>query len=322
MTRRNHASFIALFPKLVSFAALVLLSACSGGSDEESADITGGDQSSVAALVADAGMPGKVAVQLAGTLTFSSRESLREGTSKEGMSYTRDFNAHCNFTQPASMWTNSETGALEFSLTEVEPGVVKSVVNGKAEATGDSLLLDLKHEPPLKVASTVRLRGPVTHCLIRSLESAQLGGGHDMYLEFEVVMNGTAQTNTQEKGSQSTTATAGFALPLVLVEPHDPSAQDAHYQLVNAPDNIGMHLHASPLLLQPALGSRPTGDDPEVKASQQIYDGLVAHPQTAWLGLKFDPARKLWTFDGKRTTNAGAHHALKVRIEVIPTKTR
>ena len=322
MTRCNHASFIALFAKLVSFAALALLSACSGGSDEESADITDGDQSSVAALVADVGMPGKVAVQLAGTLTFTSRESLREGTNQEGQSYTRDFNTDCNFTQPASMWTNSQTGALEFSLTEVEPGVVKSVVNGKAEATGDSLVVDLQHEPSLKVASTVRLRGPVTHCLIRSLESAQLGGGHDMYLEFQVVMNGTAQTNTQEQGSQSMTSTPGFALPSVLVEPHDPSAQDAHYQLVYAADNIGMHLHASPLLLRPALGSRPTGDDPEVKINQEIYDGLVAHPQTAWLGLKFDPAKKLWTFDGKRTTNAGAHHALKVRIEVMPTQTR
>jgi hypothetical protein len=299
---------------VLTLAASVLVG-CAGGDKTPATD----EPDAEAAAMAngeDAVSAGDTPVTLQGALTFVSEESNADGTPSRGMSYSRRFSFSCTFSQPAVTWENSETGAAEFRLTETEPGVVESNASGTAEAVGDAVVRDLEHEPPVTETSTVRLRGAATYCLIRRLEPAQFGVGYDIELDFQAALSGTVQTSTQAGSGSSVTSLGGLALPTVLAL--DPSAPDGSYSLINEPGNTGMHLHAAPLLLRPALGPRPEGDDAEVQLQQQVYDGLRAQPQTAWVGLNFDPENRVWTFRDQHTTASGAVHSLQVRIEVVP----
>lgn len=304
-----------------SFIALSLaLAGCSGGGSPESAPA--GDAPASEAQAGDL-QPGDIPVQLAGTLQFVSEEQHEEGTEEQGMRYSRHFSAQCDFKQPAVMWTNTDTKRVEFRLSEAEPGVLKSEFTGGAEATGDSRLADLIHKPSVLETSTVRLRGSLTQCLIRRLDPAEFGAaaiqGHDITLEFQVLLDGTATTrHSSSDGVTQNTQSGGHALTLVLAPEPGEQGGAPQFMLVNDPSNIGAHLHASPLQMRPTLGERPgNGDDSEIKLKQDVYDGLAKHPESAWLGLVFDPDKKLWTYSGSHVTAAGAKHSLQVRIQVV-----
>ncbi len=302
------------------------LSGCSGGAPEgsnetppDSSAQDGGDAGSAPASDLE---PGDIPIQLVGSLQFTSEEQLKEGTDQQGQKYSRHFSAQCNFKQPAVMWTNPETERLEFRLREAEPGVLKSDFTGGAEATGDSRVADLIHTPSVLETSTVRLRGPLTECLIRRLDPAEFGSaqmpGHDITIEFQTEMTGTVQTHhTSGDGSSEIRKSGGYALPLVL---EGRAGEQEQFSLVNDPSNTGAHLHASPLQMRPALGERPAGDDPEIKLKQDVYDSIAKQPETAWLGLVFDPAKKIWTFTGSHITGARSKHTLNVTIQAVDAR--
>lgn len=310
----GNRSSVSMAMKLAALVvATVAFAGCSSGGAEPPADdadaqaIEGGEDGLAA---------GDTPVTLQGTLTFISEERNSDGSVSRGMTYSRRFALNCTFTQPAMTWRNPQTGSDEFRLVETEPGVVESDASGTAEAIGDAVVRDRETEPPLTETSAVRLRGSATRCLIRRLDPAQFGQGHDIELDFQVALNGTVQTATVVRGASSVEPSGGLALPQVLAR--KPSPEDGSYNLIDDPGNVGMHLHATPLLLRPDIGPRPEGDDPQVQLQQQIHDGLRANLQTAWIGLGFDPRNRVWTYAGQHVTASGADHSLRVRIEVLP----
>ncbi len=305
---------LSVVSKLTVFAlATFAFVGCADGSAEPPANeadasaIESGDEGLAA---------GETPVTLQGRLMFVSEESNSDGTPSRGMTYSRRFSLDCTFTQPAVTWRNAQTGSDEFRLVETEPGVIDSVASGTAEANGDAVVRDRETEPPVTETSAVRLRGSATRCLVRRLDPAQFGRGHDIELDFQVALNGTVQTGTDMRGASSVVSSGGLALPSVLAR--EPSPPDGSWNLIDDPGNVGMHLHATPLLLRPDIGPRPEGDDPEVQLQQQIHDGLRANPQTAWIGLRFDPENRVWSFSGEHVTASGAEHSVQVRIEVVP----
>lgn len=303
----RSSSVVALSPILL----LLMLVGCSGGAPEAPPPPEASNDPQQ--------QPGDIPIQLTGTLQFTSEEFHEEGSETQGMKYSRHFSAQCSFKQPATMWTNPETHQLEFQLSEAEPGVLKSEFTGGAEATGDSRLADLIHKPSIVETSTVRLRGGLTQCLIRRLDAAQFGPekqpAHDITIDFQATLSGTAQTQHTSDGATDIRKSGGQALTLVLEAP--PGDESQEFTLVNDPSNTGAHLHASPLQMRPTLGPRPQGDDAEIKLQQEVYDGLAKHPESAWLGLVFDPEQKVWTYAGSHITGAGAKHTLNVRIQVV-----
>lgn len=103
----------------------------------------------------------------------------------------------------------------------------------------------------------------------------------------------TAETHHNSDGATQTWKSGGQALSLVLVLVLEGgAAEQERFSLVNDPSNTGAHLHASPLQMRPTLGERPTGDDPGIQLKQRVYDSIAKQPETAWVGLVFDPGKR------------------------------
>ncbi len=103
----------------------------------------------------------------------------------------------------------------------------------------------------------MRLRGGLTQCLIRRLDAAQFGPekqpAHDITIDFQATLSGTAQTQHTSDGATDIRKSGGHALTLVLEAP--PGDESQEFMLVNDPSNTGAHVHASPLQMRPTLGA-------------------------------------------------------------------
>jgi hypothetical protein len=296
-------------------SALLLLvltgAGCSSGDPPEPSPGSEGDSGSTEATVA---APSDIPVRLRGTLTFTSHKSFTQGSPRRGASYSHNTAVNCEFTQAAVTWTDPQSGIAYFRLAESEPGVLTSEASGTAQASGDGRVIDLEHEPEFSESSTVRLGGPITLCKIRRLDESQFGTGYDIEIEFQAALTGSVRTVTQNGDTIMETQSGGTAMPMGIVPV--PADAEGMYAIENEPANTSKHLGASPLLMRPDLGARPEGSGPEVELQQQIYDGLVAHRNMAWVGLQFDPVQRVWTFEGAHRTGAGEDHSLRVRIAV------
>jgi hypothetical protein len=289
---------------------LLALAGCSSGEPPTPPPGSEGDAGATPPADAATDIP----VRLRGTVTFSSQKRFAQGSPRQGASHSHNVSVKCSFTQAAVAWTDAQSGVEYFRLAESEPGVFSSDASGNVQASGDGQVIDLDHEPKFSESSTVRLGGPITRCLIRRLDEAQFGQGYDIEIEFHATLNGEVRTVTQQGDTIRETPSGGTAMPLGIVPV--PTEGDGVYAIENEPANTSKHLGASPLLLRPALGARPEGNGAEVELQQQVYDGLQAHRETAWVGLEFDPRRQEWSFEGSHTTGAGENHSLQVKIKV------